>query len=70
MEVICERCQKERRNYAKGLCHSCYKLIHHDKEKQKIYTARWKAKHPDYFKNYYLKKKEEKWEREEDLKGL
>lgn len=57
VERICKKCNKEKRHHAKGLCKSCYNLKY--KKNQKERTRRWLEKNPDYFKNYYQKKKDE-----------
>ena len=59
---ICVRCNKEKKHYAKGLCRYCYtysKFKHHYIKEAK----KWKEKNPEYFKEYYLIKKQNEMER-------
>ena len=53
----CNQCKKIKRHYAKGLCRDCYLSNRFDKERHKKYVNNWKAKHPEYFRDYYLKNK-------------
>jgi uncharacterized paraquat-inducible protein A len=56
---ICIRCSKSRKIYAKNLCNSCYSHLHLNREKHKINLLNWRIKHPNYFKEYYLKHKKD-----------
>jgi len=53
---ICSKCNKEKLiyNLKSKTCKYCYNYSHHDKKKDKIYQTKWKAKNPNYFKDYWL----------------
>lgn len=55
----CKVCNKDKKIYSRNTCKSCYNRIHRDQIKQKDCITRWRNKHPDYYKDYYLKNKGE-----------
>ena len=56
MLKLCERCERERVHYAKGLCHSCYVMLQFKKNpKSKDRAVMDRLKNKTYYKNYYLK---------------
>ena len=56
---VCIRCKKQTKYYSKDLCKSCYNYLKVTKEKRKLYANNFKDKHPNYFKDYYQRKKVE-----------
>jgi hypothetical protein len=59
-EITCSQCDNP--IYAKGLCRKHYRVGHRDPEKQRQCVIKWRVNHPDYWKKYYQRKKEEKKE--------
>lgn len=54
--IQCKSC-KNVKLYSGGLCKSCYNRLHMDKEKHKENMKKWREKNPNYFKEYYIKRK-------------
>ena len=59
VDKICIRCEKKKKHYAKGLCKCCYNRTKYS-NKCNEYYRHWKEKNPNYFKEYYQRKKMEK----------
>lgn len=56
----CKKCNNKRKIHAKGLCKSCYNYKVLNKKKHKDNLRKWKERNPEYFKDYYLIKRQMK----------
>lgn len=53
----CRNCKQVKKHFAKGLCQYCYKRLKYG-DKLKETAKKFLDKHPNYFKNYYKKRKD------------
>lgn len=52
--IVCLECNKEKQNYGKGVCNTCYHKIWARKQDRKNYRAEYRKENPNYFRSKHL----------------